>query len=123
MNLTLQAFRRYGTVAATSNMGSAPQGRSVARAAYLKTLTFAFALFNSVRVIAYLPTIWAVHQSGDSTQHSLLTWLTWVGANLTMAAWLYEQNAQRLNRAIIVSLCNATMCVAVTALIAFHRLQ
>jgi hypothetical protein len=37
---------------------------------------------------AYLPTLWAIHVSGDSSQHSLWTWATWFGANVTMAAWL-----------------------------------
>jgi len=59
---------------------------------YLAVLTWLFTLFNSVRVLAYLPTLLAVFNSGDSSQHSLLTWLTWVGANATMAAWLFEHN-------------------------------
>jgi hypothetical protein len=117
LNLALQDSRRY----CTSNVRCPPRGKSVARAAYLRTLTFTFALFSSVRVLAYLPTIWAIHQTGDSSQHSIWTWLTWAGANVTMAAWLYEENGQRLNRAIFVSLCNAAMCAATTALIAFHR--
>jgi hypothetical protein len=91
------------------------------RWSYLKALTFAFALFSSVRVVAYLPTIWAIQQSGDASQHSIWTWLTWAGANATMGAWLYEQNGQRVNRAVIVSLCNASMCMATTALIVFYR--
>jgi len=89
---------------------------------YLQVLTWLFTLFNSVRVLAYLPTIWAIHTSGDASQHSLLTWLTWAGANATMAAWLYEQNGQQLNRAIAVNLGNAAMCVATTALIVAYRL-
>jgi hypothetical protein len=121
MNLTLQDSRRYCADAHTSNVRCPPPGKSVARAAYLRILTFTFALFSSVRVLAYLPTIWAIHQTGDSSQHSIWTWLTWAGANVTMAAWLYEENGQRPNRAIIVSLCNAAMCAATTALIAFHR--
>jgi len=74
---------------------------------YLAVLTWLFTLFNSVRVLAYLPTLLAVFNSGDSSQHSLLTWLTWVGANATMAAWLFEHNGRRLNRAIAVSACNS----------------
>jgi hypothetical protein len=30
------------------------------RSLYLSVLTWSFALFNSVRVLAYLPTIWAI---------------------------------------------------------------
>lgn len=92
-----------------------------ARDAYLATLAFLFALFNSARVLAYLPTLWAIQVSGDASQHSLWTWLTWSGANATMAAWLYEQNGRHLSRAIVVSLCNASMCLATTALIVAYR--
>jgi hypothetical protein len=74
-----------------------------------------------LRAASYLPTIWAIHVSGDSSQHSLWTWGTWLGANLTMAAWLYEQNGQRLGRAALVSLGNAAMCTATVAVIAAHR--
>ncbi|HWH73082.1 MAG TPA: hypothetical protein VNV16_02325 [Methylibium sp.] len=91
------------------------------RASYLAVLTWLFALFNSVRLLSYLPTLWMIHSSGDSSQHSLWTWGTWLGANLTMAAWLYEQNGQRMGRAVAVSLGNASMCAATVALIAAQR--
>lgn len=91
------------------------------RATYLAALTWAFTLFNSLRCVSYLPTLWAIHVSGDSNQHSLWTWLTWLGANLTMAAWLYENNGQRANRAMVVSVCNACMCLATVAVIAAYR--
>lgn len=92
-----------------------------ARRAYLAALTWAFTLFNSVRMLSYLPTMWAIYGSGDSSQHSLWTWLTWLGANVTMAAWLYEQNGRRVGRAVIVNLGNATMCAATVMLIAALR--
>jgi hypothetical protein len=88
---------------------------------YLTLLCWAFTLFNSVRLLSYLPTMWAIQASGDSSQHSLWTWCTWLGANVTMAAWLYEQNGQRLSRAVAVNLGNASMCTATVALIAAHR--
>jgi hypothetical protein len=91
------------------------------RTSYLTALTWAFTLFNSVRMLSYLPTMWAIQASGDSSQHSLWTWCTWLGANVTMAAWLYEQNGQRLSRAVAVNLGNAAMCTATVALIAAHR--
>lgn len=93
-----------------------------AREVYLALLTWAFTLFNSVRVLSYLPTLWAIHQSGDSSQHSLVTWLTWLGANVTMALWLYEHNGQRCNRAVMVNAGNAVMCLATSVLIGWHRL-
>jgi hypothetical protein len=95
--------------------------RHGARSAYLALLTWAFTVFSSLRVVSYLPTMWAIQASGDSSQHSLWTWATWLGANLTMAAWLYEHNGQRLDRAAIVNLVNASMCAGTIALIAAHR--
>ena len=59
--------------------------------------------------------------AGDSSQHSLLTWVTWVGANATMAAWLFEHNGRRLNCAIAVSACNSLMCLATSILIVAYR--
>lgn len=92
------------------------------RTTYLSLLTWAFTFFNSVRVFAYLPTVWAILQSGDSSQHSLWTWLTWAGANATMAAWLYEHNGRRANRAVAVNACNASMCVLTLLTILAQRL-
>jgi hypothetical protein len=91
------------------------------RGAYLWLLTWAFTLFSSLRMVAYLPTLWAIHSTGDSSQHSLWTWGSWLGANLTMAAWLYERDG-RIDRAVLVSIGNAAMCLAAVVLIAGHRL-
>ncbi len=100
---------------------AAAQPAASTRQAYLALLTWAFTLFNSVRVFSYLPTLWAIHASGDSSQHSLITWLTWLGANVTMALWLYEHNGQRCNRAVLVNTSNALMCLLTSLLIAWHR--
>ena len=88
---------------------------------YLAVLAWLFTLFNSVRVLAYLPTLLAIFSSGDSSQHSLRTCVTWVGSNATMAAWLFEHNGRRLNRAIAVSACNSLMCLATSILIVAYR--
>jgi hypothetical protein len=106
---------------AVPHTSTAAPGGTAARKAYLAVLTWAFTVFNSVRMASYVPTVLAIHASGDSSQHSLWTWGTWLGANLTMAAWLYEQNGQRLGRAAIVSLGNAAMCAVTVAVIAAHR--
>jgi len=98
-------------------VGGSVDGRRL----YLGVLTWAFTLFNSVRVASYLPTIWAIQASADSSQHSLWTWITWVGANATMAAWLYEQNGRRLHRAAAVNIGNAVMCLATVLLIVAYR--
>lgn len=97
------------------------RAKSVLRARYLLVLSWTFSAFSAVRVFAYLPTLWAIHTSGDSSQHSLWTWVTWTGANATMAAWLYENNGARVNKAVVVNACNACMCVAVTTLILVYR--
>jgi hypothetical protein len=88
---------------------------------YLSVLGWAFALFNTVRVAAYLPTVWAIVQSGDSSQHSLWTWFTWAGANATMSAWLYETQGQQFSRAAAVSAGNAAMCVITLLTILAYR--
>ena len=74
-------------------------------------------MFSSLTLAAYLPTIWVIYRHADSTQHSLVTWLTWMGANMTMAAWLYEKNGQRFSRAVAVSVGNAAMCLATSAML------
>ena len=93
----------------------------VAGATYRLLLTWAFTLFSSVRVLSYLPTLWLIVEQQNSSQHSLLTWLTWLGANLTMAGWLHEHNGRRFNRAVWVNLANATMCTLTAAVIVFYR--
>jgi len=100
----------------------APRPRLFSRALYLRVLTWAFTGFSSVRVLCYLPAMWAIWQQGDSSQHSLLTWCTWAGANLTMAAWLHEHNGRRFNSAVWVNVANATMCAATVVLIVAFRL-
>jgi hypothetical protein len=104
-----------------TRLGRAGLGEAPQRSTYIAALTWAFTLFNTARVLAYLPTMWAIYVSGDSSQHSLWTWVTWMGANATMAAWLYEGSGRRLERAIIVNIGNATMCLGVTLLILAHR--
>jgi hypothetical protein len=99
---------------------SARPGR--ARDTYLAWLGGAFALFNSIRIFAYMPTMVALLETGDSSQHSLLTWLCFLGGNTTMALWLWEQNGRRCNRAIAVNAGNAAMCLAIVTVILWTRL-
>ena len=110
-------------VGASTAAGDAALRRPRARAGYLAVLSWAFTLFNTLRVVCYLPTMWAIWASGDSSQHSLWTWCTWLGANATMAAWLYEQGGQRLSRAVVVNIGNTTMCAFTVALIVAFRVS
>jgi hypothetical protein len=95
--------------------------RGSLRSRYLFVLNAAFVLFNSTRLLTYLPTMWAVHVSSNSSQHSLYTWVAWVGANASMAGWAYENNGQRVNKLVVVSLGNAAMCLAMCLLIGIYR--
>lgn len=108
------------TQPAVTPPGAAPSWTP--RKAYLSLLTWAFTLFSSLRLVAYLPTLWAIYSTGDSSQHSLWTWCSWFGANLTMAAWLYERDRGRVDRAVLVSMSNAAMCLAAVVLIVGCRL-
>lgn len=82
---------------------------------------WSFALFSATRLLTYLPMLWAIHCSADSSQHSLLTWLAWVGSNLSMPAWLHENNGRRVDKAVVVTAGNAVMCTAACVLIAYYR--
>lgn len=103
-----------------ASASSRSQGPHTGR--YLRLLLWAFTLLNFARVVTYLPTMFALHVSGDSSQHSLWTWCTWLGANITMAAWLYEKEGRRFNAPALVSVGNALMCAITTAQIIVMRL-
>ena len=102
---------------------SAPGGRPARESTslYLTVLNWAFVLFSSTRLLTYLPTLWAIHSSGSSDQHSLLTWPAWVGSNASMAAWLYENNGRQFNKAVAVVCGNAVMCLATCLVIVIYR--
>lgn len=89
---------------------------------YVQVITSAFTLSQSARIIAYLPTIWAVWTSGHSTEHSLLTWMTWLCANLSMTCWLFEQAGRVRTRAVLINIGNTAMCFLTLVVIAVHRL-
>jgi hypothetical protein len=99
----------------------APRPALFTRERYLLLLGWAFTFFSSVRVLTYLPTMVLIVQQQNASQHSLLTWCTWLGANLTMAGWLHEHNGRRFNTAVWVNLVNATMCALTVALIVAYR--
>lgn len=106
---------------ATRTADGAP-ANGLARRRYLVVLTWSFTLFSSIRVLSYLPTLWALVESGQSQQHSLWTWGLWACSNVTMAAWLYEEAGQTWSRAVAVNALNASMCAAVFVVIAGLRI-
>lgn len=103
-------------------LGTVPPRGGTWRRRYLVALGWSFAFFSSARLLAYLPTLAAVLTSRDSSQHSLWTWGIWFGANVTMAAWLYERAGRRADRAVLVQAGNALMCAALTISIGLDRL-
>ena len=110
-----------GTAATDTVTADRKAGRPAPPLRYLTLLTWAFTLFNTARIGAYLPTMWAIYRSADSSQHSLWTWGIWLGANTTMALWLYELNARLPSRAMVVNSCNALLCAATIVLIVCYR--
>ena len=88
---------------------------------HMQLLNWTFILFSSTRLLTYLPTLWAIHTSGNSSQHSLWTWMAWVGSNLSMAAWLYEHNGRQFNKAAAVVCGNAVMCLSTCLVILLYR--
>lgn len=115
------AWNRFTCVAPDRCSLQTPRPARFRREHYLLLLGWAFAFFNSLRLVSYLPTLALIVEQQNSNQHSLLTWCTWLGANLTMAGWLHEHNGRRCNRAVAVSLVNAAMCAATAALILWFR--
>ena len=104
--------------------GTATAAAAAAAPLARRLLDAAFLLCNGARVFAYLPTLWAIHASGDASQHSLWTWGTWMMANLTMALWLFERDrgsGGRLDRAVLISLMNGVMCLSAVLLILWLR--
>ena len=110
-----------GSTRVAPGASQAPVPARSGRVTYLVCLAWAFTAFNAVRLLTYLPTIWAIHERAASDQHSLLTWFAWFGANLTMGLWLYEQADQRLGRAALVNFGNAIMCLATGVVIVIYR--
>jgi hypothetical protein len=106
----------------TARAGCTEDARPAALGWRLALLEGAFRCFNSIRVFAYLPTLWAIHASGDSSQHSLWTWCVWLGANGTMALWLALREKRWAHFPVLVSAANAVMCASGVALIVVYRI-
>jgi hypothetical protein len=101
---------------------TAPMAAATREPLDVSLLAWAFGLFGVLRIVAYLPTLQSIHASGAADQHSLFSWLTFVGANATMAMWLHRGNGGRLDRAVLLNALNAVMCAAICLLIAWTRL-
>ena len=98
-----------------------PRPARFRREHYLLLLGWAFAFFNSLRLVSYLPTLALIVEQQNSNQHSLLTWLTLACANVTMAMWVYEHNGRRFERLVIINAMNTVMCLLTAGVIAAYR--
>ena len=101
----------------SSTAPSAPRWR----AWYLRGLTWAFMVLTTARLLGDPPAGLAMLQTRGSRNHSVWTWLIWVGANLSIALWMYENNGHQMDKAIGVSLANAVACGAAAAGIVWCR--
>lgn len=99
----------------------AGEPRAPGRVGYLALLDGCFTVFSSLRLLTYLPTMWAIHESGHSGQHSLVTWLVWTAANAVMGASLYERSGRTVNKLVLVNAANATQCLLMSLLVAWYR--
>ena len=65
------ALRKAGAPAPRPTPAPRPASPCPARRqqTYLAALAWAFALFNTTRMLAYVPTLWAIRTHGDSSQH------------------------------------------------------
>lgn len=78
---------------------------------YAVGLSWAFLATNSVRILAYLPTIKKLlHEDVTADCQSQLTWLLWSASNVTLALHLFESNQRQLNEMILITSGNALMC-------------
>jgi hypothetical protein len=99
--------------------GPRPCTQAPGRRASLAVLLFG--PLQALRMTAYLPTLWAIHASGSSTQYAAWTWLAFFCANLSMALSLLRRGTGRVDRYVLVNLINALMSLAVFALIVAYR--
>jgi len=78
---------------------------------YATVLSWAFLATNSIRVLAYLPTIKKLLRAEATADcQSQLTWLLWAAANVTLAMHLFESNLREINEMILITGANALMC-------------
>jgi hypothetical protein len=59
--------------------------------------------------------------SADSSQYNLLTWGTWVMANASMTASIYESNGRKMSNLVLVNAGNTLMCLVTMVVIWYYR--
>lgn len=91
--------------------------------AYDLVLTAAFVGFNTFRVVTYLPTIAKLRRLRSAREHSVLTWVAWCLANVTMALKIQHETGDWLSSMVLLNMGNAVMCVVVTWHICLYQWQ
>jgi len=87
----------------------------------LRLLAWNFAIFNALRIVSYLPAMWQIVHSGQSDQHSILSWLCFFGANASTGCWAWESNGRRVDAVVAVNAANALMCGSMALVVAWYR--
>jgi hypothetical protein len=88
------------------------------QAAYLDALMCAFVFWNSVRILADVPTLLLLLKPGASADHySIATWTSWVSSNATLALYLFEAGGSTMNTLVLLNTGNALMRFVTCALI------
>lgn len=84
-------------------------------------LAGSFILFNTLRVLFYLPQIGKLVKARNNlATHSLFTWFSWVFANLTTGLLFYQQS-NRLDDKVLLNMASAFMCAVVVGIILYKR--
>lgn len=87
----------------------------------LRWVNWIFSACSTARVLAYLPNLVSIWQSGNSDQHAMSTWVILAASNAATAWYLQETNPGRRCRVVWVSLANTAQCLLTLAVIAWYR--
>lgn len=84
-------------------------------------ITFAFSLFNALRLVSYFPQILAVAQDRHGAAAiSLSCWSIWIGANASAALYAWVRLGDTLFA--MMSAFNTACCLTVVTLAVYKRL-
>lgn len=84
------------------------------------SLGLAFTVFNSLRVLFYVPQFKKlVKQKHNLDSHSLFMWFSWIFANATVAIYFVQLSGW--DEKAILNMANAVMCLIGFSIILYKR--